>query len=484
MHFLRKIIVLFIATGSLTLGIQNAAAAGMGCSPLNKPSRYTDNRFDRSRSAAPWDFRQAPRPTYRPPVPMGPMPVWNRYARHANPGHGYPRRHGPMRHIPPHRWGAQAYRGHGHPKGRPAPSFSPPRGVAWGMPGPRSGAPFYAGGIDPRSQFARYPYPPMGRYAAQPNWIQPPYPGMPGPGTRNRHYGQGNQNNPARWRRQVYRPAGMYRPLPPRAYGYRQPGGYGRPPVYAYRGPVWQPPRAWHPINGRPHTRSAPWGPYYAMPHGRPGMRERGPFPPMATMPRTGSGRHTPAAARIGTDTRREPAPATPVSSQSSETGPEMPTAPNGSILAVPVSPVKLENNRTPSEKPAAPVAEDRVDRLPGMGDPIDSPSPQKPGRAGRTAGSTSPDSARGPETTGYVPPTTGFPDTYPASAGKRQTTASKIGDKWIFRGGQADLAPEDQVESAAIPGALPNGRMSVQLTATPLAPTLAAGGRTLLPDH
>ena len=94
MHFLRKIIVLFIATGSLTLGIQNAAAAGMGCSPLNKPSRYTDNRFDRSRSAAPWDFRQAPRPTYRPPVRMGPMPVWNRYARHANPGHGYPRQIG------------------------------------------------------------------------------------------------------------------------------------------------------------------------------------------------------------------------------------------------------------------------------------------------------------------------------------------------------------------------------------------------------
>ena len=204
----------------------------------------------------------------------------------------------------------------------------------------------------------------------------------------------------------------------------------------------------------------------------------------MATMPRTGSGRHTPVAARIGTDTRRESVPATPVSSQSSETGPEMPTAPQGSILAAPVSPVELENDRTPSEKPAAPVAEDRADRLPGMGDPIDSPSPQKPGGAGRTAGSTFPDSARGPKSTGYVPPTTGFPDAYPPSAGKRQTAASKIGDKWIFRGGQAGLAPENQVESAAISGAPLNERMSTQLTATPLAPTLAAGGRTLLPGH
>jgi len=481
MHFLRKIIVLFIAAGSLMLGIQNASAMGMGCSPLNKPSGYTDNRLDRYRSAAPWGFRQAPRPAYGPPAPIGPMPVWNRYARHANPGYGYPRRHNSMRHTPPHRRGAQANRGHGYPKGRPAPSFSTPRRHLWGMPGSRPAAgPYHPGGMDPRSQFARYPYPPMGRYAARPHWIRPPY-----PGTRNRHYGRGRQNTPARWQRQVYRPAGIHRPMPPRAYGYRQPGGYGRPPVYAYRGPVWQPPRrAWHPINGRPHARSVPRGPYYAMPHGRPGMRERGPFPAMATMPRTGPGRHTPVAARVGTDTRREQAPTTPVSSQSAETGSEMPTAPDGSILAVPVSTVEREDGRTPSEKPAAPVSEDRVDRLPGMGDPIDSPSPQKPGGAGRTAGTTSPDGARGPETAGYVPPTTGFPDTYPVPEDKLKTTASKTGDMWIFRDSRADLAPEDQVDSAATPGAPPDGGASAQPTAMPLVPKLAAGGRTLLPDH
>ncbi len=488
MQFSRKTIVLFIAAGSLMLGIQNASAMGMGCSPLNKPSGYTENRFDRTRAVTHRDFRQSPRPAYRPPAPVGQMPARHRYERYAMPGRGYPIRHNPramrhahphpMRHTPPRRWEAHAQRGYGNPQWRPVQHFSPPGSLPWGMPRPGWGTgPVHAVGLDPRRHAARYPYPPMGRYLAQPYRIQPPYPGMPGPGTRNHHYGQGNQNIPARWQRHVYRP------MPPRAYAYGRPGWYGRPPVYAYRGPVWQPPgAAWRPSAGRQLR------PYYAMPHSGPGMRMGRPFSPMGTRPWTRWEQHTPKAARTDADARRAPAPATPVSNQTAEIRTEPQTAPHGIDPTVPVSLPEPEADLKSSETPAAPVAEDDADSLPGVVEPFDSsPSPREPAGTGRTAGTAALDGVREesrPETTDHSLSTNGVRGAYQTSPGKRQTMANEDGVRSADLGdGRKNLASSDPADPIAKPGAPPYGDMPTGISAPPI-PTLAAGEHTFQPGY
>jgi hypothetical protein len=477
MQFSRKIIVLFIAAGSLMPGIQNASAMGMGCSPLNKPSGYTDNRFDRTRAVTHRDFRQSPRPAYRPPAPVGQTPARYRYERHAIPGHAYPVRHNPraihhtqphqMRHTPSHRWEAHVHGGYGNPQWRPVQQFSPPGNAPGGMPMPGWGAgPVHAGGLDPRRHAARYPYPPMGRYLAQPYRIQPPYPGMPGPGARNQRYGQGSRDIPGRWQRQVYRP------LPPPAYAWGQPGWYGGPPVYAYRGPAWQPPgAAWRPSAGRQFlARDVSWGPYYAMPHSGPGMRAGRPFGPMGARPWTGWERHTPKAARIEADTRRAPAPATPDSNQTAENRTKPQTVTHG---------VAPEADLKSSETPAAPVAEDDGDSPPAVVEPFDSPSPREPAGTGRTAGSAALDGVREeshPETTDHSLSTSGVAVAHQPSTGKRQTGAKGDRGRSADPGdGQENLARSDPTGPTETLRAPPYGDMPTGLFAPPI-PTLAAG--------
>ena len=493
MQFSRKIIVLCIVAGSLMLGLENASAMVMGCSPLNKPSRYTDNRFDRTRSAAQRDFRKAPRPAYRPPVTMGQTSARHRYEGYTMPGRGYPIWHNPraMRHTQPHRirhtlprrWELQAHRGYGNPQWRPVQHFTPTGSLPWGMPRPGwSAGPVHTGGVDPHRHATRYPYPPVGRYLAWPHRIQPHYPGMPGSGTRNHHYGQANQNIPVRWQRHVYRP------LPPRAYPpHDQHGWYGSPPVYAYRGPVRQPPgAAWRPSAGRQlHARDVSLGPYYAVPHSGPGMRAGRPFSPMGAIPWIRWEQHTPKAMRNDADIRRAPASATPFSNPTAEIRTEPQTVPHDP--AIQVSLPEPEADLKSSETPAAPVVEDNADSLPGIVTPFDSPSPRKPAGTGRTEGTAALDGVREdsrPETTDQSLSTKGYPGTYQASAGKRQTMANEDGDKSADLGdGQENLAPSDSADPTATPGAPLHRDMPTGLS-TPPIPTLAAGEHSFQPDH
>ena len=134
--------------------------------------------------------------------------------------------------------------------------------------------------------------------------------------------------------------------------------------------------------------------------------------------------------------------------------------------------------------KPAAPVAEDTVNRLPERGAPHVSPASEKPMEAGKTAENISLDGVGSPEASDHVQPTTSSPGSYPGAPGEQQTKGRKIGDKWVFHDGQSDLAPDGAVESATKTGTPRDKTMSAQLIATPLVPRIAARGLTLPTDY